>query len=318
MFAYVIRRVLATIPLLFIALYSVHVGVSFTTDPLAEFYQCLPRCQQGYDLISDQYDLDTNIWVRPFAWFGDAATGDLGRSNELGQPVSTILKTRGWNTAQLAIPAFALSTGVALMLAIYSATHKYSAGDYALTSLSFVGIALPTFVVGLLLQTTFAVWWQDWFHNKPFWTQGKHADSFGQFLSSATLPILTLTIVSVAADSRFGRTAMLEVLNADYIRTARAKGLSRRRVVWRHGLRNALIPLVTLWALNFSILLSGSVITESIFSWPGLGPPFIDGLGEADIDLVLGIVIFGSFLVITFNLIADVLYGVLDPRIRYD
>ena len=111
---------------------------------------------------------------------------------------------------------------------------------------------------------------------------------------------------------------MLETLNQDYIRTARAKGLSENKVVWKHALRNALIPLVTLWALNFSALLGGSVVTESIFSWPGLGPAFIRGLGTADIYLVLGIVLFTGVITVVFNLIADILYGVLDPRIRLD
>jgi peptide/nickel transport system permease protein len=122
----------------------------------------------------------------------------------------------------------------------------------------------------------------------------------------------------VAADSRFGRAAMLEVINSDYIRTARAKGLSERRVIWKHALRNALIPLVTLWALNFSALLGGSVITESVFSWPGLGQILIPALQRPDLDMVMGIVIFTAVITVMFNLLADLLYGVLDPRIRYD
>jgi peptide/nickel transport system permease protein len=318
MFAYVVRRILVTIPVMILALYLVHVGVSFTTDPLAPFYQCLPRCQEGYDITVEQYDLDTPLLLRPFSWMADAVTGDLGESNTTNQPVTEVLKTRGWNTAMIAIPAFLITAIVAVLLSVYSATHKYSAGDYFFTGASFVGLALPTFVVGLLLSTVFGVWWQDWFNSKPFYTTGKYDETFGQLLSSITLPIMTLVVVGIAEESRFGRAAMLDVLNADYIRTARSKGVSERRVVWRHGLRNALIPLVTLWALAFSALLSGSVVTESIFSWPGLGPAFLTGLERPDLDLVLGITLFAAFVTVLFNLVADVMYGVLDPRIRFD
>ena len=142
-----------------------------------------------------------------------------------------------------------------------------------------------------------------------------HLDFF-ELLRDITLPVMSLSILFISADSRFGRASMLETLNQDYIRTARAKGLDERKVVWKHALRNALIPLVTLWALNFSALMGGSVVTESIFSWPGLGPAFIRGLTSADLNLVLGIVLLTGTITVVFNLVADVMYGVLDPRIR--
>jgi len=125
-------------------------------------------------------------------------------------------------------------------------------------------------------------------------------------------------ILGIAADSRFGRSSMLETLNQDYIRTARAKGLPERTIVWKHALRNALIPLVTLWALNLSALLGGAVVTESIFSWPGLGPAFLTALAKPDLDLLLGFVMLTGTIVVVFNLIADIMYGILDPRIRFD
>ena len=317
MFAYSVRRILATIPLLLIALYMVHVGVSFTTNPLAGLQLCLPRCQEGYDLVAEAYDLDVNIWARPAVWAQDAVQGDLGESSLIGQPVTTVLKERGWNTALIAVPAFVIGTVVALLLSVYSARRQYSAGDYFFTGLSFIGLAFPSFVLALLLQTVMAVKFPEWTGWKWFYTSGKREGLVGYF-STATLPVATLAVLGIAADSRFGRAAMLDVINSDYVRTARAKGLSERRVIWRHALRNALIPLVTLWALNFSVLLSGSVVTESIFAWPGLGPAFIQALGRPDLDLIMGVVIFGAILTILFNLVADLLYGVLDPRIRYD
>ena len=318
MFAYVLRRVLATIPLLIITLYLVHVGVSATTNPLADFYLCLPRCQQGFDRIVEVYNLDVSIWVRPFYWFQDAARGDLGFSSAIGIPVTEVLTTRGWNTAMIAVPAFIGGSVIALLLSVYSARRPYSKGDYFFTALSFIGFAFPSFVMALVLQNIFGVQFENWFGVKPFNTGRKTGDSFLTLLRDITLPATSLAILGIAADSRFGRAAMLETLNQDYIRTARAKGLDERRVVWKHAMRNALIPIVTLWALNFSALLGGAVVTESIFSWPGLGPAFLKALGEPDLALVLGFVIFTGVVTVMFNLIADLLYGVLDPRVRFD
>jgi peptide/nickel transport system permease protein len=317
-FAYSIRRILTTIPLLLTALYLVYIGVSVTTDPLAEFRLCLPRCQEGYDRIVQLYNLDQSVFVRPFGWAADAVTGDFGSSTVAGQPVSTVLWERGINTAMVAIPAFLLAAVLALLLSVYSARRQYSAGDYALTGLSFLGIAFPAFVLGLVLQVIFAIKLPEWTGWKLFYTGGKRDGNIGEIIGTVTLPVVTLAALFVAADSRFGRAAMLEVINSDYIRTARAKGLSERRVIWKHALRNALIPLVTLWALNFSALLGGSVITESVFSWPGLGQILIPALQRPDLDMVMGIVIFTAVITVMFNLLADLLYGVLDPRIRYD
>ena len=316
MFAYITRRVLVSIPLLAVALYLVFIGVSLTTDPRADFYLCLPRCQDGFDRITEVYNLDTNVWLRPFIWFGEALTGDLGESTTIGQPVTEVLRTRGWNTAMIAVPAFLVSAIFALLLSVYSARHQYTFGDYFFTGLAFVGLAFPSFVLALVIQNIFGVQFQNWFGVKPFNTGRKTGTNFLELLRDITLPAMSLDILFISADSRFGRASMLETLNQDYIRTARAKGISERSVVWKHALRNALIPLVTLWALNFSALLSGSVVTESIFSWPGLGPAFITGLRASDLDLVLGIVLLTGSIVVVFNLIADVLYGVLDPRIR--
>lgn len=319
MLVYSIRRVLSTIPVLLVALYLVHVGVSYTTDPTAQYVTCrFTTCQTAYETIVQRYELDKSIWVRPFTWASNAMSGDLGHSEAIGQPVTTVLKERGWNTAQLAIPAFLLAAIIAVLLSVYSARKQYSKGDYFFTGVSFIGLALPTFFVGLVLQVFWGIWFPSWTGWKPFLTSTKADGSIGAMLSSMTLPIITLAFVSIAAESRFGRAAMLDVVNSEYIRTARAKGLSERKVVWKHALRNAMIPLVTLWALDFAALLSGSVVTESIFAWPGLGRVFLVALEKPDLDMVMGITIFAALITITFNLLADLLYGVLDPRIRYD
>ena len=302
--------------MLVVAMYLVHVGVSSTVDPRSDFYVCLPRCQEGFDRITEQYNLDSNIFLRPFDYFGRLIRFDLGDSTSIGDPVSEVLKTRGWNTAMVAIPAFLIGAILSLLLSVYSARRQYSIGDYTFTGLSFVGFAMPSFVLALVLQHVFAVKLEQLFGIKPFNTGRKTGTNFLELMRDVTLPATSLAILGIAADSRFGRSSMLETLNQDYIRTARAKGLKEGKVVWKHALRNALIPLVTLWALGFSALLGGSVVTESIFSWPGLGQVFLRALGDSDLDLLMAIVMFSGILTVTFNLIADVLYGVLDPRIR--
>jgi len=317
-FAYVTRRFLAAIPLFLIAMYFVHVGVSYTVDPRADFYLCLPRCQEGFDQITEDYNLDVNIWLRPFTYFADLFSGDLGFSTSVGEPVSEVVRSRAWNTAMVAIPAFFVSAIFALLLSVYSARHQYSKGDYALTGLAFLGLAMPSFVLALVIQNVFGIQLENWFGIKPFNTGRKSGETFLELLRDITLPALSLSILFISADSRFGRASMLETLNQDYIRTARAKGLTERTVVWKHALRNALIPLVTLWALNFSALMGGSIVTESVFSWPGIGQVFLRALPDADVSLVLAIVLFTGLLVVIMNLVADVMYGVLDPRIRLD
>lgn len=317
MFAYVIRRLLVALPLLVLAMYLVYVGVASTVDPRAEFYICLPRCQEGFDAITKQYDLDTPVLLRPFSYFGGLLSGEgLGESTSVGLPVGEVMRDRAWNTAMVAVPAFLIGMVLSLLLSVYSARRQYSIGDYTFTGLSFLGFAMPSFVLALILQVVFAVKFEQWTGLKPFNTGRKTGDSFLTLLRDVTLPATSLAILGIAADSRFGRASMLETLNQDYIRTARAKGLTERTVVWKHALRNALIPLVTLWALGFSVLLGGAVVTESIFSWPGLGQVFLRALNDADLDLLMAIVIFTGTVTVVFNLVADILYGFLDPRIR--
>lgn len=325
MFSYAVRRVLATIPLLIIATMGLFWMVASVRDPVAELRVSCPKCDEtAYDRLIELYDLDKPVFdvtnpanSRYFSWLGNALTGDFGTSTSQGEnPVSDFVWTRAKNTMILAVPAFFVIATIATLIGVYSAVRQYSISDYVLTGFSFLGIALPTFVFGLFLQVFWGVWFRNWTGWKPFFTSQMHDDSLLELVQSATLPIATLTLVIVATESRFIRASMLEVVHSDYIRTARAKGLPEWRVILRHALRNALIPVVTLWALDFAALLGGSVITESIFSWPGLGPLLLSAIFAADVHLVMAIVLFVSVLAIGFNLIADLLYGVLDPRVR--
>lgn len=320
MLAYAARRLLAAIPVLLFSTFVMFWVVSSANDPLAELRVTCPNCSaSAYDRLTELYNLDQPIPQRYLSWLGGAVTGDFGISPEFGEaPVAPIVRERAVNTLYLAIPASIIVIVFSAALSMYSALKQYSVGDYATTAFTYLGLALPTFVFGLLLQVFWGVWWQDWTGTKPFWTGGLHTESVGQFLSSVTLPILTLVIVSVASDTRFGRTAMLETRNADFIRTARAKGVPERTIVLKHMLRAALIPMVTVWALTFGALLGGAIVTESIFAWPGLGRLLIGGVFAADVNIVMACVLLVGIFAITFNLIADLLYGWLDPRVRFD
>jgi peptide/nickel transport system permease protein len=318
-FAYVARRILTTIPLLLVGTFVVYTLTASVSNPLARLATCNTCDQSAFDRIIDLYDLDKPIPVRYANWMIGAATGDMGLAPSQGsREVFPLVMDRMANTAQLAIPAFLIIATLAIALGVYSAVNQYSRSDYFLTGFSFVGISMPTFFFALVLQVVFGVWWQDWFGAKPFYVSQMHMDGFVDILRSHTLPVVTLVLVITAAESRFERASMLEVINSDYIRTARAKGLPRRRVIFKHGLRNAMIPLVTIWAIDFAALLGGSVVTETIFSWPGLGPLLLSGIFQGDLNLTMGIVMLIALLVIFFNLLADLVYGMLDPRIRYE
>lgn len=321
MFAYSLRRLFQAIPILILSTMIVFVAVSVANgDPRAALRASCPTCDEAaYDRLEELYNLDDPIPVRYWNWATDVVVNqDLGTSTSQGErPVNEIFWERFGNTMLLAVPSFFLMAILALLLSVYQALRQYSAGDYLLTGFTYFGLSMPTFFFGLVLQSIVIAVNNAW-GIKPFWTQGLHLESFGQFLASVTLPVFTLILILVAGESRFGRTAMLEIKNSDYVRTARAKGLSERRVVFRHMLRNALIPLVTLWALDFGGLLGGAVITESIFSWPGMGRLLLDGIFAGDLDVVMAVVTTLALLTVIFNLLADLLYGVLDPRIRLD
>lgn len=324
MFAYVARRLLVTVPLLIVATFIVFWLVSTVSDPRNRFAANpaidTPEERAAVEArLNELYGLDDPIPVRWVNWMVDAGTGDLGTSTSQGEnPVSGIFWKAAKNSAYVAVPAFIITALFAIILGVFSAIRQYSVPDYFITGLSFVGLAFPTFFLGLLLQIFWNLWWPDWTGTKPFFVFGLNNDTLLDTIRSCALPVMTLAAVGIAAESRFARASMLEVTNSDYIRTARAKGLSERRVVFRHALRNAMIPVVTLWALDFAALLGGSVITETVFGWPGLGPLFLTALGSQDVDLMMAIVLFTAFLTVTFNLIADVLYGILDPRVRYE
>jgi peptide/nickel transport system permease protein len=257
-------------------------------------------------------------WInrfRYFRWLGAALSGDLGYSYKSAQPVLTVILERLPATIELMLSAYLLAAVIALPLGIYSAIHKYSLLDYTGTGLSFLGIAMPVFWFGLMLQLIFSVQ-LGWLPSSGRETVG--ATSFVDQLKHLIMPATVLALLYIAGWSRYMRTSFLGVLNSDYVRTARSKGLHERRVMLVHGLKNAAIPVVTIIALDVAGLFSGAVITETIFAWPGIGRLFIQAMYDRDYPLLMGIIMMGAIMVVVFNLIADIANATLDPRVSYD
>ena len=265
------------------------------------------------------YGLDRPPHVRYVKWLERAVQGDFGWSHTYREPVSTLILDRLGNTVSLAAGAFALALAVAIPVGIYSALHQYSALDYAATLFTFFGVSVPVFWFGIMLIYLFGVNW----HllppggiNSPGVTPG--LPLLVDRLKYLPLPTLALALVFMASFTRYTRSSMLEVVRQDFVRTARAKGLPGRVVIRRHALRNALIPLVTVLGVAIPGILAGAPLTETVFSWPGVGKLLVDSTLGADYAVAQGIIMFIAVMAIGSNLLVDIAYGILDPRIRFD
>ncbi|RDI96172.1 ABC transporter permease [Meiothermus sp. QL-1] len=335
MFAYTVRRLLQMIPLLFAASVVIFTLLALQPgDPLDELRQQNPRITaEQLEQLRRAYGLDQPIYVRYFKWLGRALQGDFGQSRTYATPAAQIIFVeRLPRTLVLSGAALLLALLVAIPVGIFSAVRQYSAADYAITFLSFVGFSMPIFFLGILLLFLFAFWLPDklpWFPQFPVqsisdlqWHQVRAGEvSFFQYIKDwafkLTLPVLALSTIQMASWTRYMRASLLEVLNQDYIRTARAKGLSERVVLYKHALRNALIPIITLVGLAIPGVFGGAVITETIFSYPGMGRAILDALVDKDYNVAMVALAFLALLTALFNLLADLMYAVVDPRIRY-
>lgn len=259
------------------------------------------------------YGLDQPLWSRYLAWATQALTGEFGWSRLFNQPVLDIVIDRLGNTLWLMGISFVLSIVIALPLGVMAAVNPGGWRDSAINLLSFAGISLPPFWLALLLIMVFAAILQ-WL---PAGGMAEEGASFGTHLRHLILPVLALTLASVGHHIRFIRAAMIEVLRQDFIRTARAKGATTSRVIWRHALRNALIPVVTILALKFGALVSGALITETMFQYRGMGVMIFDAIQGNDFNLALVGLLFATLLTLASNFLADVAYAVLDPRISF-
>ena len=350
MISFIIRRLLQGLLVLFLSSIIVFALLYLAPGgPLSEVIEAkrqtsrYPIQQEDIDRLKKQYDLDLPIWQAYTRWaFGwprladrpvryGVIRGDFGNSWRVaeGEPTMQVILRALPNTLKLTISSILLSLLIAVPVGIYSAVHQYSKLDYTVTAATFFGTAMPVFWLGTMLILVFAFKFKDW--GLPYLPPGSvsaardyvmpvlgqiKAGSITDQLLRLILPTMTLSLLYMAGWSRYTRSSMLEVLRQDYVRTARAKGLQERAVIMKHALRNALIPLVTIVTLQLPFIFGGAVITETIFNWHGMGLVFIDSLYQSDWPVAMTYILILSALTIASNILADVLYTVVDPRIR--
>ena len=265
--------------------------------------------------LAHEMGLDRPIPVQYWAWLKNFVRGDWGYSFATKRPVLQEIWDRLPNTLYLTGFSLILALIIAIPVGIISATRQYSIFDHITTTLTYVGRSMPVYYSGLLLIIVFSIWLR-WFPSGGMHTLGKEF-SLIDSLRHLFLPMVSLSTLIAAKYVRFLRTSMLEVIHQDYIRTAAAKGLHNRIIIFKHAFRNAAIPLVTVVAIDLPVLFAGALFTETVYSWPGMGRLFVDSATRFDYSIVMGIVAAIAFLVVLSNLIADVIYGILDPRITY-
>jgi len=314
------RRLLVAVPVVILATMVVFALVSARGDPLKDLRHRPGVSQQTIRNLEHEYHLDESRPAQYLGWLGDFARGDWGTSFQTQRPVTTMVGEALWNSVLLISTAVFFSVLLAMLLGVVSAVRQYSTFDHVATGFSYFGFSMPDFFFGLMLQLLLVVVLREQFGIQLFYVQGKYSvGQNGDLVNLAqhmVLPVLTLMLTSVAAWSRYQRSSMLEVLRTDYVRTARAKGVPRRQVIRRHAMRNALIPFVTVVAIDAGVLLGGVVVVERIFDWPGMGLLFYNALERSDYPVLLAWMAMATVFVVLANLVADVLYGVLDPRIR--
>jgi peptide/nickel transport system permease protein len=324
MFAYIVRRLGIGVIVLFLATILVFVLVAESGNPLALLLTNPLIPKSTIHIRSLQLHLNDPLWQRYWIWLSHAAHGDFGLSvNNL--PVGSQLKVHLLVTLRMVVLATVLSIFLAITVGLVAALRHGKATDKVATVTNFVFLAAPVFVVGLLLKAFVAVPIDQHFHRVILATDGEQNPlatgnffhRFPDYASHTILPTITLILATYASWAIYQRSTVLDVMDSDYVRFARAKGISPRRVLLRHILRNALIPLTTVFALDFAGVLGGAVITEIVYGWNGLGRWFLNGVSQYDINVTLAYLLLTAAIVIVFNLIADILYAVLDPRIRY-
>ncbi|QNO15692.1 ABC transporter permease [Alkalicella caledoniensis] len=321
---YLIRRLLQMIPLFFgitiVSFSIVHLAPGSPVDLLAGDPNITP---EDIARMEEALGLNRPIHIRYFEWVGDMVKGDFGNSFRQGKAVSALILERLPNTMILNIFALLISLSVSIPVGIFSAIRQYSLADYLATFLAFFGVAMPNFWLALLLLYLFWVRLQI-LPGSGRGTYGWTVESVGwhwYFIDRAKhmiLPVFVLSVSTMASFTRFVRTSMLQVIREDYVRTARAKGLSERVVIYKHALRNAMIPLVTILAMSIPGLIGGSVVIEQIFSWPGVGSLSFNSVMGRDYNVVMAFNTITAMLTLVFMLLADIAYVAVDPRIRFD
>jgi peptide/nickel transport system permease protein len=321
---YALRRILQTIPILFIISVLLFFMVRAAPGgPLTAARRNPNITEVQIQKLEHQLGLDRPLPVQYAEWIWKMFQGDMGQSIKFRRPVSEMIGERIPNTLLLVGLSFLVTLLIALPVGILSARKPYSIFDYIATTVTFMGQSLPVYWLGLGLILIFYVTLKNPFNGNPLFPGGgmNSIGKEGNFLDTLwhlVLPVTALSLGWAAWYSRFLRSSMLDVLHEDYIRTARAKGVIDRYVYYKHALRNAILPLVTLIALDLPTLFAGALFVETIFSWPGMGRLFWDAARGRDYPVLLGVVMITAVLIIGANILADLAYGLLDPQVKYE
>jgi peptide/nickel transport system permease protein len=318
----VLRRLAWAIPTLIFVTFLVYIALRIGTDPVASYVRINPRASQAkIEQYIEVNGLDPNYVRGYFRWLGNFVTLDWPRSIKGSREVWPQLKDALANTIRLGVAASGVGIVIGLALGVFAALRPGGRRDVAVNTAAFVGISIPPYVSAILFQLLFAVYWSRWFGSTLFPTSGVYPPGqmgfdLGLMVKHMVLPTFVVAIQIIAVYSRYMRSSLLDVLSTEYMRTARSKGISEARVLFRHGLRNALIPVTTIAALDVGAIVGGLIITENVFSYPGMGKYFLSAFGEGDFPLLMPWMVIIVASTLFFNLLADISYAWLDPRIR--
>ncbi|WP_123041021.1 ABC transporter permease [Cohnella candidum] len=312
---YLIRRLLQSVLVLFLITILTFALIHAAPGGPTQIFLAPGLSPEAGKVQAHNLGLDQPVYVQYGKWIGGLLKGDLGHTFKNNIPVGDILWPRIKNTVVLMAAAWLLSLIIAIPWGIYNSTREYGISDHASNFVSYLGFAMPTFWFGILLQQWFALKW-DLLPLSDMYDMDKQGD-FGNLMLHLVLPVTVLSLGFLAGYVKYSRSSMLEVLGQDYIRTARAKGLKEGKVVFRHALRNALIPIITILGLDLPILVGGATLTESVFNWPGMGRLFVEMANAREYSVLMSITLVVSVIVILGNLLADILYAVVDPRVQY-
>ena len=318
MTTYILRRILISLPIILSITVIVFLLANMMPGDavMAMISSDTPLEEELIKLRQGQLGLDLPLYEQYGRWLGNLMRGNLGYSFQTGEPVFAMIMRRIPATLELMGVSLIISILLGVTLGVISALRQYSVLDYSLTLFGFTGISIPDFFLGLILIYVFALR-LNWFPTSGMVTAGTEF-SWADNLHHVFLPALALALVRTSIFMRYTRASVLEVINDDYVRTARAKGMTEFVVTTRHILRNALIPVITVIGINLTVLFAGSVIIETIFQWPGIGMMFINAIALRDSPVIMGYVLFSAFVVLIANLLTDVTYSWADPRIRYE
>jgi peptide/nickel transport system permease protein len=346
MLGYIVRRILQIIPTLLIISVIVYGLLALKPgDPIDELrFGNSGFTPADYARLIHLYGLDQPWYIRYWYWLARAVQGDFGPSRQFGMPAAQyVFEFRLPNTLLLSGISLLVAFLIAIPTGVLSALRQHTVFDYTITFVNFIGVSIPIFWLGIMLIYLFSVEIRQFLPagalqtpgiSPPNWATiaartGGGLDALAVYLSQLwpviidrvrhlILPVAALSALQMAAWTRFMRSSMLEVINLDYIRTARAKGLAERMVIMRHTLRNAILPIITLVALAIPTVMSGAVLTETVFNWPGMGRAIFEAVTRNDFNVAMVSLMFISLLILGFNLLADIVYALVDPRIRYD